>query len=282
MLMMDVPLDPDSPMPGRASLQAVDRYGLGRFEPADQHVDHVLAVGRLEPMLAQRSARVRPGERAIVGADQDARDRALHLTDFAAGTRAQRVEALAVGEPQAGERVERAHLRLGGRSSARCRSATVRDSSLDERPVAQVDLRELHVVVVGSSTRAARARDPPRSQARQQGGWRPWRSARAPSCADAARRRSRFPQRAGEVDLGRTERVARERSAIMRTNSARSRRPTASPGAAPAPSCARARRARRRRARTRGSARARRHRPRSRRARRRPAAPGGRPPASPH
>src|SRR5258705_13627025 len=126
----------------------------GPLQAADEDVDQVLAVGRLEAVLAKHAYELRLVDGLAVGADEDFGDGALHA-DGARGDEGARqlVEDLAVGDGMAAERVESADLR------ARFRHA--RDSGGDraqlrgaERAIAPVRLRDLHVASVGAADRA--------------------------------------------------------------------------------------------------------------------------------
>ena len=162
-----------------------------RLQPADQDVDQVLAVGRLEPMRAQRPGELGLGERR--GSRRGSgcrRSRAGRRATRATGNRRVSASRLSRSDSRCSrERVERAHLR---RRAAHPRDAVVTSRNLvpvGDRPMAQVDLRDRARRRRRGSSAPASTRARPR---RCRGRRAPPAFATLPACAGASCRRAQL------------------------------------------------------------------------------------------
>src|SRR6185295_5659694 len=94
-----------APRPGREGV-------LLGLQAAEQDVDHVVAAVRLQPVLTQHADHFGLREQLIVGANEDARYRALHVGRLGDGEKARELgQRLAILEPLLRQRIERPNLR---------------------------------------------------------------------------------------------------------------------------------------------------------------------------
>ena len=104
-------------------------------------------------MLTQRAKEVRIGERLIVGADQDPSDGPLDVDRLCNREESrQLVQTLAIGQFMARERVERPCLSVRIAHACDSMGDTAQFVHVCNRPVPQVDLCDLYVIVVRAQT----------------------------------------------------------------------------------------------------------------------------------
>ena len=101
---------------------------LGHLQAADEDVDDVVAAGRLQTGFGHHAGHFRFGKLLIIGADEDGSDRPLHIHGLGGGEeKCKLIQALAIAQPMARQRVEGANLR--GRSPTSPSSASLRAKS---------------------------------------------------------------------------------------------------------------------------------------------------------
>ena len=120
-----------------------------RLNAPNQNVDHVIAARRLATMLPQHLEKVGARDHLIVGAEQDARNRQLNAARPGLREQARQIfKALAVGDPLAGKRIQRAGLRFRVGHSRDARGDCAKLVRIGDRAMAQIHLRDVHVVVI--------------------------------------------------------------------------------------------------------------------------------------
>ena len=122
-------------------------------------------------MLPQQLEQVGARDHLIVGAEQDACDRQLNAARSRLREQAGQIfQALAVGDPLARQRVQRTGLRFRVGHSRHPRGDGAKLVRIGDRPMAQIHLRDVHIVIVRARERTQNPRVGLRaSQAREDG-----------------------------------------------------------------------------------------------------------------
>ena len=122
-------------------------------------------------MLPEQLEKIRACDHLIVGAEQNARNRQLNAARAGLREQARQVfQALAVSDPLARQRIQRAGLRFRVGHSRDARGDFAKLVRIGDRTMAQIHLRDVHIIVIRTGQRA---QNPPvtrsASQARENG-----------------------------------------------------------------------------------------------------------------
>ena len=163
--------------------------------------------GDLSRVVRSASASSGRGSDSVVGADEHAGNRALHMHGRGGRKQShQRLQAPAIGERLARQRVQRADLGLRSVHPRDVGGDAAHVVGIGQRPVAQVDLRQPHVVLVGAGERTQGARMTVRAAEageQRRGGHVGRLRLRGPRAVQPASQRSILVERARQVDLRR-------------------------------------------------------------------------------
>ena len=120
-------------------------------ELTNENVDRVFPVRRLQAMVAQSLHEFGFADRLVVGADQYPRNGPLHIDRLGKWKQTRQFfQAFSIREPIMGERVERSNLRVRPvHSGDRCRD-TAKLGCIGDRPMVQVNLRDLNFIIAGT------------------------------------------------------------------------------------------------------------------------------------